>query len=282
MNFAWAEPETIFSMGEAPAGYSEPRQIKYSFDLKNKKADWVENVDFWVYAPVAQTATQWSQTLVLSHPAELITDELGNQILHFHFKRLAPDSRTTVRIKADLLIASEPQPVHFADVDEQFLAPSRYIQSHDPVIAQAARKFKGRSVLETAQRINNWTALRLKDTRYTRGHLGARYAMQHEKGDCTESADLFAALARANDIPARTLGGYICPQNTVLSAKAYHNWAEFYDGFTWRLADPNARKFNKQQGDAIVLSILNNTEDSPLGSQTRFRVQGDGIHVEMN
>jgi len=277
-----AEPMTTIMSGEAPAGYSQPRQVKYSFELKNEKGESAENVDFRVYAPVAQTATQWCKELQLSHPAELITDELGNQVLHFHFEKLDAYSITIVRIKADLMISAEPQPQSLAKHNSIFSKPSEFVQSDQPEIQTAARKFKTGDTHKTTERINTWVSEHVKSSGYTRSRLGALYALKESKGDCTESADLFAALCRASEIPARTCGGYICLRDMIISADLYHNWAEFYDGTTWRLADPSLKQLDKMQNGYIAFQIQGNEMNSPMQNNTRYRLEADGISVKMN
>jgi len=276
-----ATPETTFNLGAVPEGYGTARQVRYSFSIQNKKDTTCDVADFWIYAPVKQTSIQWCRTIETSHPAELIEDELGNQILHFKLADLAPYSVTLIRIKADLLLAETPQSVPAGD-REQFLQPSERIESAHPEITKTARRFRGKSANQKAKQIHVWTVSHVKDTGYIRDNRGALYALEQGTGDCTESAQLFTALARASGIPAKVYGGYICTANTKLYPQEYHNWSEFQDDAKWHLSDPNKQRFDKQQTDYIAMHILTESKtENPMGSFTRFRIRGDGLKTKM-
>jgi len=276
-----ATPETAFNLGSAPEGYGTARQVRYSFSIQNKKDVACDSADFWIYAPVKQTSTQWCNHIETSHPAELIEDELGNQILHFKLTGLAPYSVTLIRIKADLMLAETPQSIAAED-REQFRQPSEKIESTHPEITKTARRFRGKSINQQAKQIHAWTVSHVKDAGYIRDNRGAVYALQQGKGDCTESAQLFTALARAAGIPAKVYGGYISTSNTKLYPQEYHNWSEFQDDAKWRLADPNRQQFDKGQSDYIAMHILTESKtENPMDSSTRFRIHGDGLKAKM-
>lgn len=276
-----AAPETTFSLGSVPEGYGIARQVRYSFSIQNKKDTTCNVAEFWVYAPVKQISTQCCRYIETSHPAELIEDELGNQVLHFKLTNLAPYSVTLIRIKADLMLAEDPQSLP-CDNREQFLQPSKKIESTHSEITKTARRFRAKSASQKAKQIHAWTVGHVKDAGYIRDNRGALYALQQGKGDCTESAQLFTALARASGIPAKVYGGYICNTNAKLFPQEYHNWSEFLDGDKWCLADPNRQQFKKGQMDYIAMHILTESKTgNPMGSFTRFRIQGNGLKARM-
>ena len=82
--------------------------------------------------------------------------------------------------------------------------------------------------------------------------------------------DLSVALCRANGIPARRIGGYICPESAVLKARDYHNWGEFYEGGTWQLADPQNNVLMQNQDDYIAMRIIRSSGDNPLAHTAAF------------
>ena len=93
---------------------------------------------------------------------------------------------------------------------------------------------------------------------------------------------LFAAISRANKIPARCLGGYVVKENSILKPSDYHNWSEFFDNGLWRLSDPQKRNFDKNASNYIAFKVFNNPVDDQIGSFHRFRCAGDGMKVKMN
>ena len=64
------------------------------------------------------------------------------------------------------------------------------------------------------------------------------------KGDCTEYAQLFVALARLNGIPAREVGGLVYNYSDELPQFSGHAWAEVWMGDDWREVDPGWNEFN--------------------------------------
>ena len=82
--------------------------------------------------------------------------------------------------------------------------------------------------------------------------------------------------------PARPVGGYVCPQGGVLKARNYHNWGEFYEQGTWKLADPQNRVLVQNGSDYIAMRIIHASADDPMGSYNRFRFEGEGLKVRMN
>ena len=121
----------------------------------------------------------------------------------------------------------------------------------------------------------------MKDDGYSARDRGALYALREKKGDCTEFMYLFVALCRRAQIPARGLGGYVCPKNMILRPTDYHNWAEFYADGRWYIADPYRKVFMPQTLEYVATRIIGVT-DSPLGDFARFRFKGEGLKVEMN
>ncbi len=104
----------------------------------------------------------------------------------------------------------------------------------------------------------------------------------NRQGDCTEFMYLFAALCRAREIPARTIGGFVCTGNAVIKPGDYHNWVEFFDGRFWRLADPQRKRWLKHGSHYIAMRVIAETPGDPLAGFHRFRFNGEGLKVRMN
>lgn len=258
------------------------REVQYSFTVRNKTNRLMHGAELWVYAPVKMTSVQDCEKLEASHPYDLIGDELENQILHFKFKELPPYSTKLITIHARLKLRDEPRPGKVQD-SEAFLKPEDYIESDEPEIRTLSRSLSGRNGMETARKINDWVFQNLKYEGYIRGDRGALYALKNRRGDCTEFTYLFCALCRANGIPARAIGGYICPENMVLKPQQYHNWAEFYVDGTWRICDPQKNVFARDEANYVAMNIIGEfCNNNPMKGFHRFRFQGDGLDVIMN
>jgi hypothetical protein len=110
--------------------------------------------------------------------------------------------------------------------------------------------------------------------------LGAKYAVDKRRGDCTEYAYLVTALARVNGIVARPLGGYVMDRNGSPKADEYHNWAEVYVDGSWRLID--AQKENNQTNieQYVAMQVISQKIPNSMETAHRFPVKGKiAVHV---
>jgi hypothetical protein len=262
-------------------GYSISRQIQYSFTLQNRSHQVIKQAELWTFAPVKQTANQQCLKLQSNYPYTLLTDDSGNQVLHFTFENLAPNGSLVVTIKANLLVSATANPIQPGPWPRDF-NPQKYIESDHPAINRAAHKLHAPGASKTIENVFRWVAGNVRYSGYAGKDRGALYALEHKEGDCTEYADLFVALCRANGIAARPIGGYVCPQSGVLKAGDYHNWGEFYGDGTWKLADPQNRVLMQNGADYIAMRIIHSSEDDPMGPYNRFRFKGKGLKVSMN
>lgn len=273
--------EAAVVKGETVDAYTLPRQIQYSFTIRNKSGRVARDAMLWTVAPVKRTATQYCEKITASHPYTLTVDELGNQILCFRFDTVAPYAAKVVSIQADLKIAEKPVPQNLEYV-EIFLQPAEYVESDHPDIQAQAAKLKAASVPETARKIYDWVANNLKYAGFLSREQGALVALKNRRGDCTEYMVLFAALCRANRIPARCVGGWICTGNAILAPAGYHNWAEFHHQGRWRLADPQKKCFETAPQAYIAMKIFGQGGEDAAYSFHRFRIVGEGLVASMN
>jgi transglutaminase-like putative cysteine protease len=261
--------------------YTIPRHLQYSFTLQNRTNRVLKKAEFWTYAPAKQTATQLLVHLESSFPYLLITDDLGNQVLHFTFHNLAPYATRIITIKAELLLSNTPNTLPEKDLGA-YLQAEKYCESDDPEISRLAEGLKGPKPIRTAENIFRWVSGNVQYSGYLKNPRGALYALRAGRGDCTEFMYLSAALSRANNIPTRGVGGYVIKENGVLSAAAYHNWVEFYDGGVWRFADPQKKIFMKDPSHYIAMNLFGKTSNNPIGDHRLFRFSGNGLKVRMN
>jgi transglutaminase-like putative cysteine protease len=261
--------------------YVISRQIQYSFTLQNGTGSLIEEAGFWAFAPVKETSTQRCYHLKSSHPYELITDDLGNQILRFTLHGLAPYATRLITIKADLMVSTSPATSGLVDV-QPFLKAEKFIECDHPDLLRIANELRTPKTMETAEKIFAWVVNHVRYTGYTSDERGALYAYRHREGDCTEFMYLFVALCRAAGVPARCVGGYICRGNAILRPADYHNWAEFYEGGSWRLADPQRKVLMKSSSDYVATRIMDGSQERSALSLDRFRFEGPGLKAAMN
>lgn len=276
-------PEGSAASGEPKkiAGYRVRKTVQYGFTLQNTTPRVIKKAEFWTYTPVKQTSIQQVVKLSASHTYRLISDDLGNQILAFEFENLAPYAAKIISVRVELLMSDESNP-DAPHLMGQYLTPERFVESKNEKIVNLAKSLSMATPLETARNIYGWVASHVRSEAFIPDDLGALYALEQGRGDCTEFSYLFTALSRANGIPSRAMGGYVYEGNALFHAADYHNWSEFYVGGAWHIADPQKGFFLGEQSRYVAMRIISSVVQNPLGNSHRFSYAGEGLKVIMN
>lgn len=206
---------------------------------------------------------------------------MGNQILHFVIPVLPPNGSKVIGVAAELRLSDKPNPMPVMDL-KSFLAPEPYIESDHELIQARAQALRAPGALTTSRQIYQWVADNIEYAGYIQEQRGALYALQHRKGDCTEYADLFVALARASGIPARAVSGYVHGESAVLKARDYHDWAEFYHDGRWYVADPQKRAFMAKSSHYLAVRIGTTGHSEPWNKARQFFATMKGVTVNMD
>jgi transglutaminase-like putative cysteine protease len=271
----------VFKSPSPQTGYRFPRHIQYGFTLENTSNRAIQNAGLWTYTPVARTATQRCEGIYTSHPSQVVTDTAGNRIIHFTFDLVPPYATKIINIEASLLLSEKPNPCTLDDPGP-FLKPEPYCESDHPAIRRLAKALEAPNPLKAAENIFRWVNANITYSGYARNARGALYALKHKNGDCTEIMYLFAALCRADKIPARCVSGYLCKEDGLLKPSTFHNWAEFYQGGSWWISDPQNGVFMKDPSRYIAMRIINGLEDPATPRFDRFQIRGEGLKARMN
>lgn len=277
----------ILFVGKRPADEISPsdyafKTVHYRFQIRNTTNQPVSDANFFVHAPLKQTGTQRCDRIEASHPYELVTDSVGNQVLKFTFNTFAPFATKVVSVRANLMLAATPVALVETDTN-RFAASLPDSGADDMDIRQLAVRLKSENIHATAANLYRWVADNIAYTGYSREAKGARYTLSKHQGDCTEFADLFVALARSVEIPARRVSGYLAHENSILKPADYHDWAEFYENGVWRIADAQQRHFDTRYSDYIAMRLYDHSSHSgPIGGFHRFYVHGKGLKAKMD
>jgi Transglutaminase-like superfamily len=260
--------------------YQIPKQIRYSFTLSNTTGNLLESTEFWTYLPVPQTSHQKVKKVVANFPFQQKLDELGNSSIYFKFKDIPPYGSKIVSITVDLMMTDQPVSLPVGD-KSRFLTNDQYIEINDARIISLAKQLVDVSTAITVQKDYEWVAQNIKSETYIAEDLGASYAIENRKGDCTEFSYLLTALYRVQQIHARPIGGYTFSGNGIMKATDYHNWTEFYFNDAWHIADAQKGNFVERQSDYVAMRIIATGGSAAVASQ-RFSYAGEGLRVEMN
>ena len=164
---------------------------------------------------------------------------------------------------------------------DRFTRPEPHIESDDTRIVGLAKSLSDTRPEASTRKTYDWVAENLFTEAYVAEDRGALYALQHKTGDCTEFSYLLTALYRAQQIPARPIGGYVFSGNGIVKAVDYHNWTEFYTGGAWQIADAQKRAFREKQADYVAMRLIASDMQDQFSAQ-RFSYAGAGLAVAMN
>jgi hypothetical protein len=175
----------------------------------------------------------------------------------------------TVTREDTTTITSYPLP-HTDPAFAADLAATPFVQSaHPRLIAQAQRILGSeRDAIRATRLLLDWTYTTLAKE-LSLGVPTALDVLERQKGDCSEHAVLFTALARAAGLPARIAAGVVY----LNGAFYYHAWSEVWLG-QWVSVDP---VFHQFPADATHLKFV---QGGPEEHLTLLQVIGRlGIEV---
>jgi len=195
-------------------------------------------------------------------PAEFeeIKDEQGNIFAKFVINKLLEPGES-YEFKAEYKVAINSFKNYLGNCQGEekintYLDSEKFIESNDTSIINTAKEITSGKAnnCEKAYAIFNY----MGDTmQYKKVSLdktgGALEALNNKSGDCTYYADLFTALSRASNIPARFVDGLFYTgdeEKDDIKQKETHSWSEVYlSGTGWTPVDPTGAGSNPNAYD---------------------------------
>jgi len=155
----------------------------------------------------------------------------GNDYANFYFKNPPETISIEINIKGelydyDLFVALQDQNDLLtapADINE-YLKPERMIEVNDPAIQETAAGIGGDSRIQIVENIYYYVIKHMEPDTGREKSSGALQALKTGKGMCLDCCDLFVALCRAKNIPARIVSGYLIDY----IKRPMHAWVEVY------------------------------------------------------
>ena len=262
----------VFQIYEKEPEYNIERTLKYSFTVTNPTNKFVKESSMWVYVPVKQTSTQKFISVQASHDYQLVEDDLGNQKLNFDLRGIAPYGSKIISIKVRVDMSEQPNNTNVNDL-ALYLGKEKYIESDDETIVGLASELQRNDEIATTEAIYSWVLENMEYKGFVSEDRGALFAVEHGEGDCTEYAYLVTALARAIDLPSRTIAGFVYSKNARVAAKDYHNWSEVMFDKKWWLVDAQKEVFMEKFADYIAMRIISTSEGNVSNnSQKHFHI----------
>jgi transglutaminase-like putative cysteine protease len=156
------------------------------------------------------------------------------------------------------------RPVRATGETAALLAATPEVDADDPLIRRTAAEVVGgtRGVYAASRKILDFVHRRL-DKVYGQSRDRASEVLASGKGDCTEHALLFLALARAAGIPARGVHGLVYARYADgVPALYWHAWVEVRSGPEWIAMDPT---FGQPVADATHVTLGRGTQADAVG-----------------
>lgn len=257
----------------AAATHAE-RRVQMTFTVQNPTTRTLRNQRVVLYAPARVAANQQRIDIDASVAHRISEDAAGNTIVELDFPEFPAYGTQVVRVTTRLSMFPQAQRQRLRNRDA-FLGDEPFIEASLPAVQSLAMKLKRGNDAQTARAIYDWVRKNLHYAGFVADDLGAAYAIRELRGDCTEYAYLTAALARANGIPARVMGGFVSNVDFAPRAADLHNWTELYVDGAWRVVDGQKESFDDRGADYVATRIISSRVSNPLEGNHRFRVIGE-------
>lgn len=176
-------------------------------------------------------------------PENMQVDADGNWIATYI---LSPRQRVDINVEGFVQIFAGPRsfPATSTETLAKNLLPTDYWQSSDLAITDLAGKYK--TSREIYDFVVNYLSYDFDRVKPNVVRLGALEALKKPKNAiCMEFTDLFIAIARAANIPAREINGFAYTENPKIQplslvSDILHSWPEYWDADkkTWIAIDP--------------------------------------------
>ena len=272
--------------------YSLSRIVEFEMSYKFSVPGETHNIEFTVLVPKTIPGRQNIISTKYSPGPSGIFDKNENRYAKFIFNKPGRQEEVKISVKAelfryDLFTARKNRDIYYRRNEQldDFLIHEKYIEKDHRRIQEIAEEIEGETEIEIVKNIYDYVLDNMEYSILGRNNFGAIKAAQFGKGDCTEYSDLFVALCRARNIPARVISGYIVGFG---KNSTKHNWAEVYlQQFGWVPFDPSngdirnplirGRAFSNLRTVYIYLSGIRN--DALLGRYNfgAYTYRGDRI-----
>lgn len=140
------------------------------------------------------------------------------------------EDRVIVRLGDRATLAAPPEAGHRAESFVVDFGETPVRQALDEL-----RESVGDAPLPEA--LGNFVARYIDDKSYLGNFELASKVAATRSGDCTEHAVLLAALARAQDLPARVIVGVVLIETSNGTQAFGHAWNEVHSGESWQIVD---------------------------------------------
>lgn len=228
--------------------------LRFNLTVRNVRDAKVGVEHLNVYVP-ATTSNQRLVSIDTTQPFVEEIDDLGNRMLVFTLRDLAPFATRRISITSVVEVATIPND---AEVQHNgaFEGDEPMVERDHPEIRALATSIEKDRASDYVDQVYQWVRNNLTYAGFVADDMGALSALKTRRGDCSEFAYLVAALNRVRGVPTKVLGGYVVSSNAVVKASEYHNWNEVLLDGKWQLVDAQKGAFLTNLNSYVVTRIV--------------------------
>jgi transglutaminase-like putative cysteine protease len=196
------------------ARQAESNRVSFTLQFRITGKPGTEKVVLTALMPKTLEGRQKILSTKYSLRPEKEFEENGNKYARFVVNNPVGLQVINAEVEAELYrydLSIAPNRRHAAESKERlapWLKAEKFIEVDAKEIKQAAKSITGADEFDTIRNIMLFVHQKVRYSGFDETDHGAMWAMQNGKGDCTEFTDLFVALCRAKNIPARVWDGY--------------------------------------------------------------------------
>lgn len=230
---------------------TNPVTYKISFvdTLQNPGPGVLGTADTYLIVPHDVVGQKVTDFQLSPTPNDYLADEWGQNIAHYSWKNVGPNTQLQVTWTLTLqswdvrynIIANQPASLDQTppDIRTTYTRDEAMYDISNPQVQAKAKELAGPTVYQTLWNIYKFLATDFKYT-LTDKWQAAPGVLASGQASCSEFTFLFSALARANGIPTRFVGG--TRHRGALGQyhdTAFHRRPEvYYPGYGWAALDP--------------------------------------------
>lgn len=174
-------------------------------------------------------------------PQQLYEDADGNWLATYN---LSPAQKINVAVKGRIIVNLIPEQQELTDeMRKEYTTPKQYWENNETIIKLAKELKTPKNIYDFVVKHLNYDFSRVTGNSPRLGSV--KSLTNPESAVCLEFTDLFIAIARAANIPAREVDGFAYAQNSMqrplsLIKDILHAWPQYYDDQkqTWVMIDP--------------------------------------------
>ncbi|MBY9005529.1 MAG: hypothetical protein KGD63_02120 [Candidatus Lokiarchaeota archaeon] len=294
-------PNIQFSRGQSQSMYDIPQNVEYQVEINYTLTNLNNTNDYYFkiarldnrvsnpimgdnLAPYQLSELEYSRIINTNTNPHIEHDQYGNAYDLFN-TTLDPNQNISLSQKYNIVLNE----ITFRDIsdyeignynmsDEMFNLYCNkseiYFDRNDPDLIYASNNLTGilyrDNPIEKAEKIVNWVSNYLTYEDILTDEMGASWAYDNQRGDCSEFSDLMITLLRIQNIPARKITGFVISnqpelrpykgQNWNFSTNIGtnkipfigHAWIEYYvDNVGWIASDPTWHRFTENYFNRI-------------------------------